>query len=149
MRTENRTGDNNARSVRGQPLLTLLELQSRSGDTPVKFQVICPQLSPKRNCGPKRVKRPPGRPRLGENNLGKYSQRVRYLHRCGTGELFRGQNEVFPPRRYFVGVCLVAPPTRLCRFCIILPSSASNLPIFPPTIRLLFLAGPLLTTCAK
>ena len=35
---------------------TRLELQSRFGDTPLKFQVICPQLSPKRGCGPKRVK---------------------------------------------------------------------------------------------
>ena len=35
--------------------LTLLELQSRFGDTPLKFQVVCPQLSPKRDCGPKRV----------------------------------------------------------------------------------------------
>ena len=36
--------------------LTLLELQSRFGDTPVKFQVVCPKLSPKRDCSPKRVK---------------------------------------------------------------------------------------------
>ena len=35
--------------------LTLLEPQSRFGDTPLKFQVVCPQLSPKRDCGPKRV----------------------------------------------------------------------------------------------
>ena len=35
--------------------LTLLELQSRVGDTPLKFQVICPPLSPKRVCGHKRV----------------------------------------------------------------------------------------------
>ena len=38
-------------------VLTLLELQSRFGDTPVKFQVVCPKLSPKRDCSPKRVKR--------------------------------------------------------------------------------------------
>ena len=36
--------------------LTLLELQSRFGDTPLKFQVVCPKLSPKRDCSPKRVK---------------------------------------------------------------------------------------------
>ena len=36
-------------------LLTLSELQSRFGDKPLKFQVICLQLSPKRDCGPKRV----------------------------------------------------------------------------------------------
>ena len=32
--------------------LSLLKLQSRFGDTPLKFQVIRPQLSPKRDCGP-------------------------------------------------------------------------------------------------
>ena len=32
----------------------LLELRSRIGDNPLKFQVICPQLSPKRDCSPKR-----------------------------------------------------------------------------------------------
>ena len=36
--------------------LTPLELQSRFGDNALKFQVICPQLSPKRDCGPKTVK---------------------------------------------------------------------------------------------
>ena len=36
--------------------LTPLELQSRFGDNPLKIQVSCPQLSPKRNCSPKRVK---------------------------------------------------------------------------------------------
>ena len=36
--------------------VTLLELQARFGDKPFKFQVICPQLSPKRDCGPERVK---------------------------------------------------------------------------------------------
>ena len=40
------------------PTLTLLELQSRLGDTPLKFQAICPQLSPKRDYGPKRVNTP-------------------------------------------------------------------------------------------
>ena len=35
------------------PPLPLLELQSHFGDIPVKFQVYC---SPKRDCGPKRVK---------------------------------------------------------------------------------------------
>ena len=33
-----------------------LELQSRFGDRALKFQVICPQLPPKRDCSPKRVK---------------------------------------------------------------------------------------------
>ena len=28
---------------------------SRFGDTPVKFQVVCPKLSRKRDCSPKRV----------------------------------------------------------------------------------------------
>ena len=37
-------------------LLTLLVPQSRFGDTPVKFQVVCPKLSPKQDCSPKRVK---------------------------------------------------------------------------------------------
>ena len=36
---------------------TLLVLQSRFGDEPVKLQVICPQLFPKRDCSPKRVER--------------------------------------------------------------------------------------------
>ena len=36
-------------------MLTPLELQSRFGDTPAKFQVVCPKLSPKRDCGSKRV----------------------------------------------------------------------------------------------
>ena len=36
-------------------LITLLELQSRFGDKPLKFQVSCPQLSRKRVCSPKRV----------------------------------------------------------------------------------------------
>ena len=36
--------------------LTPLELQSRFGDKELKFQVICPELSPKRDCNPKRVK---------------------------------------------------------------------------------------------
>ena len=36
----------------------LLELQSRFGDAPVKFQVVYPKLSPKRDCSPKRVKDP-------------------------------------------------------------------------------------------
>ena len=31
------------------------ELQSRFGDTPVKFKVVCPKLSPKRDCSPKRA----------------------------------------------------------------------------------------------
>ena len=35
--------------------LTLLELQSRFEDKPLKFQVICIQLSPKRDCSAKRV----------------------------------------------------------------------------------------------
>ena len=35
--------------------LTPLELQSRFGDKALKFQVICPQLSPKRDCSFKRV----------------------------------------------------------------------------------------------
>ena len=35
--------------------LTLLELQSRFGDTLLKFQVVRPQLPPKRDCGPKMV----------------------------------------------------------------------------------------------
>ena len=35
--------------------LTLLELQSRFGYTQLKFRVICPQLSPKRDRSPKRV----------------------------------------------------------------------------------------------
>ena len=35
--------------------LTLLEPQSRFGDKPVKYQVFCPQLSPKRDWSPKRV----------------------------------------------------------------------------------------------
>ena len=34
--------------------LSLLELQSRFGDTPLKFKVVCPELSPKRDCSPKR-----------------------------------------------------------------------------------------------
>ena len=38
-------------SVR-RPILTPLELQSRFGDKTLKFQVICPQLSPKRDCSP-------------------------------------------------------------------------------------------------
>ena len=37
------------------PKLTLLELQSRLGDKPLKFQVVCLQLSRKRDCSPKRV----------------------------------------------------------------------------------------------
>ena len=37
-------------------LLTPLEPQSRFGDKALKFQVICPQLSPKRDCSSKRVK---------------------------------------------------------------------------------------------
>ena len=37
-------------------LPTRLEVQSRFGDKPHKFQVVCPPLSPKRACGPKRVK---------------------------------------------------------------------------------------------
>ena len=36
--------------------LTPLELQSRFGGNPLKFQVNCLQLSPKRNCSPKRLK---------------------------------------------------------------------------------------------
>ena len=32
--------------------------QFRFGDIPVKFQVGCPKLSPKRDCSPKRVKMP-------------------------------------------------------------------------------------------
>ena len=39
--------------------LTLLALQSRLGDTPVKFQVVCLKLSPKRDCSPKKVNSPP------------------------------------------------------------------------------------------
>ena len=35
--------------------LTPSELQSRFGDKAAKFQVICPQLPPKRDCSPKRV----------------------------------------------------------------------------------------------
>ena len=35
--------------------LTPLELQSRFGDKALKFQVICPQLSPKRDWSSKRV----------------------------------------------------------------------------------------------
>ena len=37
---------------------TPLELPSRFGDKALKCQVICPQLSPERDCGPKRVKHP-------------------------------------------------------------------------------------------
>ena len=37
---------------RVQPL-TLSELQSRFGDKPLKFQVICTHLSPKRDCSAK------------------------------------------------------------------------------------------------
>ena len=40
------------------PRLTPLELQSRLGEKALKalnFQVICPQLPPKRDCSPKRV----------------------------------------------------------------------------------------------
>ena len=36
-------------------LLTPLELQSRFGGNPLKIQVSRPQLSPKRNCSPKRA----------------------------------------------------------------------------------------------
>ena len=36
--------------------LAPLELQPRFGDMAVRFQVNCPQLSPKRDCSPKRVK---------------------------------------------------------------------------------------------
>ena len=36
--------------------MVFLELQSRFGDTPVKSQVVCPKLSRKRDCSPKRVK---------------------------------------------------------------------------------------------
>ena len=36
--------------------LNPFELHSRCGDKPLKFQVICPRLSPKRDCSPKRVK---------------------------------------------------------------------------------------------
>ena len=36
-----------------RPVLTLLELQSRFGDKPLKFHVICTQLSPKRDCSAK------------------------------------------------------------------------------------------------
>ena len=39
------------------PGLTPLELQSRLGGKALKFQVICPQLSPNRDCSPKRVKK--------------------------------------------------------------------------------------------
>ena len=42
--------------MHASPLLTPLKLQCRCGDKPVKFQVICPQLPPKRDCSPKRVK---------------------------------------------------------------------------------------------
>ena len=41
------------------PPLTLLELQSHVGDKPLKFQTVCPQLSPKREYGPKRVQLEP------------------------------------------------------------------------------------------
>ena len=37
-------------------MLTLSEPQSRFGGKPLKFQVVCPQLSPRRDCSPKRVK---------------------------------------------------------------------------------------------
>ena len=40
--------------------ITPLELQSRFGDKELKFQVICPQLSPKRGCSPKRANRRSG-----------------------------------------------------------------------------------------
>ena len=36
--------------------MTLLGPQSRFGDKALKFQVICPQLSPQRDCSPKRFK---------------------------------------------------------------------------------------------
>ena len=36
--------------------LTPVELQSRFGGNPFEIQVSCPQLSPKRNCSPKRIK---------------------------------------------------------------------------------------------
>ena len=38
--------------------LSLEEPQSRFGDKPLKFQVIYSQMSPKRNCSPKRVFHP-------------------------------------------------------------------------------------------
>ena len=36
-----------------------LELQSRFGDKPAKFQVSCPQLSPKGACGSVIITNPP------------------------------------------------------------------------------------------
>ena len=50
--------------------LTLLELQYRFGDTPVKFQVVCPKLSPERDCSPQRVKgKNCSQPRYGDKSV--------------------------------------------------------------------------------
>ena len=47
--------ENNKLHCSALSFITLLGPQSRSGDKPVKFQVV---LSPKRDCGPRRVDRP-------------------------------------------------------------------------------------------
>ena len=55
-RTGQRVNQPSRGPIVNRPNTTLLELQSRFGDTPLKLRVICPKLSPKRNFGPKRDK---------------------------------------------------------------------------------------------
>ena len=94
--------------------LTPLKPQSRFGDKPLKFQVVCPQ---KRDCGPKRVKAKFSRPAVRYNFI-----RVLIMYR-GVRQrsiLYVVVVDVYlllvPPDR--LGCCCGASPITLCHVCV-------------------------------
>ena len=79
--------------------LSLLELQSRFGYKPLNFQVVCPQLSPKRDWSPKELKCEEHTTYIHTDTKSaeySHSSPFRYTNHCTA-------NETSEPRKIFSG----------------------------------------------